>query len=199
MIVLLAGYIAGRLVTDAAPAWDASVAATLRGTRGTPLTHAMQAITALGSPVVLDTVFVVALAFLIVRKRVGDAGFVVLASSGAVLLERVLKQLVNRPRPAGTHLVSAHGPSWPSGHASSSLALYGMLLVLAHRRGSDGECLGVPLAASAIGTTIIVLIGLSRVYLGVHNPSDVAAGWILSGGWLAILTHLARQWRPPKS
>ncbi|HEX4363441.1 MAG TPA: phosphatase PAP2 family protein [Solirubrobacteraceae bacterium] len=194
LLLLLAGYVAGRLVTDAAPAWDARIGAAIHGTRGTPLTHAMQAISALGSPVVLDTVFISVITFLLVQRRVQDVRFLALASSGAVLLERLLKQLVDRPRPAGTHLVSAHGPSWPSGHASSTLALYGALLILAlaDRRERGHESRRVLRALIAAGAALVVLIGLSRIYLGVHNPSDVTAGWIISGTWLTMLTVITR-------
>ena len=201
LLLLLTGYVAGRFVTDASPAWDVSIGTALHGARGTALTHIMRAVTALGSPAVLDVVFVASLAFLLIARRIGDAGFLVLASSAAVLLERLLKHLVDRPRPTDVQLVSAHGPSWPSGHASSSLALYAALLILAFtdRRRGVADHRFVSHALIAAGVVIVVLIGLSRVYLGVHNPTDVVAGWMLSGTWLAVLTLVTRSPREPVS
>jgi undecaprenyl-diphosphatase len=97
-----------------------------------------------------------------------------------MLATNAIKFVLERPRPGGGGLVSVASASWPSGHASSSIAFYGALGALAVR--------GVPPAARvAIWVVVAVLSGLvgaSRVYLGVHYPSDVAAGWLVGGLWL---------------
>lgn len=203
LLLLIAGYAVGRLVTDGLPGWDLTVGEALRGRDDSALTQLMRRITTVGAPVVLDAVFVAAVAVLLLRRRFGDLGFLILASPGAVLLEQLLKRLVDRPRPAGEHLVVVHSPSWPSGHASSSLALYGALLLLAVARGADNARGGRRFARTIViagSVGLLAMIGLSRVYLGVHYPSDVLAGWLLSGSWLAILTLiLLRRMGAPRS
>ncbi|MDI6894898.1 MAG: amidase domain-containing protein [Bacillota bacterium] len=96
------------------------------------------------------------------------------------LFETVLKVLVHRPRPELPHLVSAGGYSFPSGHSFVSFVLYGYLVLLVGRLAPRWRWLRVPLLLVAVG------IGLSRVYLGVHYPSDVLGGWALGAAWLAL-------------
>jgi undecaprenyl-diphosphatase len=124
----LIGYAAGRVITDAHPSWDASLLADLRGPDHGTVTDLMSILTGLGSTAVLDGVFILAMSILLMRRYWGAALFLLLASPGTVLMVQILKHSVNRARPAGHHLAAAHGTSWPSGHASSSVALYGGLL-----------------------------------------------------------------------
>jgi undecaprenyl-diphosphatase len=184
--LLLAGWAAGSLVNDAHPAFDASAVTNLRGTAHSSLTAAMRAITFLGSPLLLDVVFAAALVTLIARRSWRNALFLTLASPGTVLMVQIIKPAVARARPLGPHLTPADGFSWPSGHASSSAALYGALLMIALGTGALAgrrarRTLGILMAA------LLVLIGVSRVYLGVHYPTDVLAAWLLAAGWLTVL------------
>jgi undecaprenyl-diphosphatase len=147
----------------------------------------MRATTWLGSPVWLDIVFGVALAGLLLARAWRQAVFLVLASPGTVLLTQTLKPLVNRHRPPVAHLTTAGGPSFPSGHAASTTALYGALLLIALR---SGRFRGNPRRGLiAVVVVLLALIGLSRVVLGVHYPTDVLAGWLLASAWLALLAH----------
>lgn len=188
-LLLLAGYAVGILIRDAHPAWDAAAVRALRGSDRGALTDVMRAVTSLGPSLWLDAVFFAAVTGLLVRRRLRDLRFLLLASPGAVALELILKAAVNRPRPPGHHLVAAGSPSWPSGHAASSLALYGALLVLAlaHSQRRTAGARWVRRAAIALTAVLVALIGVSRVYLAVHYPTDVVAGWLLAGSWLAIV------------
>jgi undecaprenyl-diphosphatase len=184
--LLLAGWAVGSLVTSDHPAFDAAVVTDLRGAPHSGLTGAIRAITWLGSPLTLDVVFAAALVALLVRRSWRHALFLTLASPGTVLMVQLIRPAVDRARPLGPHLTPADGSSWPSGHASNSAALYGALLlialstpVLSGRRAR--RTLGVLVAA------LLALIGLSRVYLGVHYPTDVLAAWLLVTGWLIAL------------
>lgn len=186
--LLIVGFAIGSILTAAPPSLDASTVDTLRGARTGALTTAMRAITWLGSPVVLDFVFAATLAVLLVKRARRKVLFLALASPGTVLMIQITKAVVARPRPPGLHLTAAEGLSWPSGHASSSAALYGALLLLI----LDTGALSTPrarLAAKLLVATILVLIGISRVYLGVHYPSDVIGAWLLTAGWLIVLAR----------
>lgn len=184
--LLLLGCITGSLISDAHPGFDASVADALRGPRTGALTTIMRTVTWLGSGPWLDVVFAAGLGTLLLRRRRRAAVFLILASPGTVLMVQIIKAAVGRSRPLGAHLTPATGPSWPSGHASSSAALYGALLLIAlgsgvlrgkrARRGAGLLCVG-----------LLAMIGLSRVYLGVHYPTDVLGAWLLVTGWLTVL------------
>lgn len=96
--------------------------------------------------------------------------------AGGTVLNLLLKQVFAAPRPdLLPHLDIVHTYSFPSGHAAGNMMVFGALAMLAGRRRVYG-------AAAAI----IALIGVSRVWLGVHWPSDVTAGWIEGLGWLAF-------------
>jgi len=95
----------------------------------------------------------------------------------------VLKQVFNRSRPTLEHLVTVNSLSYPSGHAMSAMAFYGFLTYLCLRY-SMRRWLKILLVVLLV--TVILSIGLSRIYLGVHYPSDVAAGFIGGLIWVAF-------------
>jgi undecaprenyl-diphosphatase len=137
--------------------------------------HLARWLTHLGDPVVVTTATVVAAALLIVRGRRSAAIALLVSRAGAIVGSSGLKLLVDRPRP---HLVPAlahaSGASFPSGHALGSAALWGTVALLVSR--------SVPRAgAVAIATVVPVLVAVTRVFLGVHYPSDVLAGLVI--GW----------------
>jgi undecaprenyl-diphosphatase len=183
--LLLAGWAAGSAVANDHPAFDTAAATDVHGAPHTSLTDAMRAITWLGSPLLVDLVFAVALVMLLMRRSWRNALFLTLASPGTVLMVQIIKPRGPRP-PLGARLTPADGSSWPSGYASGSAAVYRALLLIARRtRVLTGHrarrTLGILVAA------LLALIGVSRVYLGVHHPTDVLAGWLLVAGWLPVL------------
>ena len=111
-----------------------------------------------------------------------------------------VKLLISRPRPAGNDLVAqASGFSFPSAHSATSMALYATLTLIVAQR-----CQGSARAAVALaGASVVLAVGLSRVYLGAHYPSDVIAGWLtgavlVTGSWL-LVRRLAPGARPAPS
>lgn len=187
--LLLTGWIVGSLVTQAQPGFDGAIVTALHGPRAGALTTGMRAITWLGSTVWLDVVFAIGAGALLINRRWHSLVALLLASPGTVLMVQSIKALVGRARPPGVHLTAAAGGSWPSGHASSSTALYGVLLLIAlgsaPRAGRRARRAAMILVAVLLG-----LIGFSRVYLGVHYPTDVLSGWLLCVGWLIVVQRL---------
>ncbi len=103
-------------------------------------------------------------------------------------LYKLIKEIVQRNRPEETlHLIQQGGYSFPSGHAMTGLVFYGLTLyfILSFIKKSS-----IRWMLLAIGVTYIFLIGFSRIYLGVHYPSDVLAGWCLGGLQLMLILRL---------
>ncbi|WP_246079353.1 phosphatase PAP2 family protein [Paenibacillus piri] len=102
---------------------------------------------------------------------------------GSALLNWGLKAVFHRARPTIHRIVEATGYSFPSGHSMSAFTLYGIIAFLLWRHTSPASS---RIALIAFSSAMIVAIGLSRIYLGVHYPSDVLGGYLASGSWLAI-------------
>ncbi len=149
--------------------------------------EAVRDITSLGSATVLVLVSLIVIGFLLMSSAEGAAGLVAVAVGGGMLLVRLLKGFFERSRPdVVPQAVQVFTNSFPSGHATLSAVTYltlGALLARVERpRAARMYFLGVAI-------TLTVLVGLSRVYLGVHWPTDVLAGWCVGGAW-AILCWL---------
>jgi len=147
-------------------------------------------ITSLGGATVLGlTVFAVA-GFLLLQGLWRRALFVMVASFGGWFLNGALKQLFQRPRPdVVPHLRDVMSMSFPSGHALQSAVVYltlgALSMHIAERRLTKFYCMTVAMLATA-------LVGMSRIYLGVHYPTDVLAGWLIGLSWALLCWLLER-------
>jgi undecaprenyl-diphosphatase len=164
------------------------------------LTTLMRAASFYGGPVVLVPVsLVVAGAFLVKRWRRG-ALLVVVTLAGAGLLNWLLKFSFARVRPAAYFDYPLPGsPSFPSGHALFAASVFGGLAVLLTARIPNRL---LELAIWLVAILLILLVGLSRVYLGVHYPSDVVAGYAIGAIWVTAVAfgdRLARHRRRRQS
>lgn len=164
------------------------------------LTTAAMDVTALGSLTVLALVVLFVAGLFAALRRWREAGVLLAASIGGVALSQGLKALFGRARPdASLQLVDAINASFPSGHAMLSAVVWLTLGALVAR---FAERRRVKVFALAGAAAVTLLVGLSRVYLGVHWPSDVLAGWSIGGAW-ALAWWLAAQgldrWRPLRS
>ena len=136
-------------------------------------------LSALGSPAVLASGTAAASALAIASHRRRDALELVIASAGAGLLSKIGKHAIERRRPSVVpRLVKAAGFSYPSGHSLASSASYLSLSLILSRRFPAAK----PLVHAA-GAATVAGIALSRIYLGVHFPSDVVSGAWLGAGW----------------
>jgi len=148
------------------------------------LRNAALDITALGGGWVLGLTVFAIVGFLFLQGMGRTALFVFIASVGGWVLNGALKELFQRPRPdVVPHLSEVLTLSFPSGHAMSSASVYltlgALLMRIAERRVTKIYCM-------AIAALVTVLVGSSRVYLGVHYPSDVLAGWLVGLSWAVL-------------
>lgn len=138
--------------------------------------------TALGLTPVISPIALLAVGFLCAHHRMRASLLLVLSMLGGAGLDAVMKNWMHRLRPPAPWLTTASGFSFPSGHAMIAVAFYGMLGYLLIVSLGWPRRLVVPVTA-----VVVLLIGLSRIYLGVHYPSDVLAGFALGGAWSTLL------------
>lgn len=145
-------------------------------------------LTAIGGPTVLGLVVISVAGFLVLQTRYRTAVVVVITMIGGELLDSVMKQFFNRPRPTVVpHMREVYSSSFPSGHAMESAIVY-LTLAAILMRASDTRVTKMYILGIAVLLT--TLVGISRVYLGVHYPTDVIGGWIVGFMW-ALLCWLA--------
>jgi Membrane-associated phospholipid phosphatase len=141
-------------------------------------------ITALGSGAVLGTTVAVIVGFLLFSRRFAAALFLATASIGGATLNSVLKSIFGRTRPEEPlRLIEIDSLSFPSGHAMSSATIYLTIAVLLARM-AEKRWEKIYIFAAALLLSFV--IGFSRVYLGVHYPTDVAAGWAAGVAWAQV-------------
>lgn len=146
--------------------------------------------TALGGVAILTLLTAAVAGFLWLRRQRHSAWFLVLSVSTGIVLGQVLKSVFDRPRPdLVPHGSFVYTASFPSGHSMMSAIVYLTLAALL-ARSLDRWALKAYVMFLAIGATLMV--GISRVYLGVHWPTDVLAGWIIGAAWALLCAMLAR-------
>lgn len=147
-------------------------------------------VTSLGGVTILTLLTVIITGYLMALRRISTALFLLLAIAGGALASRLLKSGYARSRPdLVAHLVEVHTTSFPSGHAMNSAITYLALGALLARAEKDWR---VRIYIITVAILLTLTIGTSRVYLGVHWPSDVLAGWCVGASWAATCSLLAR-------
>ncbi|WP_169740191.1 phosphatase PAP2 family protein [Carnobacterium funditum] len=146
-------------------------------------------ITRLGGVPVMSTAVVLFSSFLIWQSKNKRLAIWYISQSilGAGALNILVKVLFQRERPTIEHLVIQGGFSFPSGHSMGSLISYGgiaFLIFYLYKKST------LSIGVLVIAILLILLIGLSRIYLGVHFPSDVIGGYLLGTSWLTLLIAL---------
>ena len=190
--------LAGEVMEGETQAFDVKIVRALRDAAdpAKPIGPAWMAgalldVTALGSPVVLGLIVLIMTGYLLLEARYLTAAMVLATSISGEVLNELLKLLFERPRPSVVpHLRDVVTASFPSGHAMESAVIYltlGALLM----RVVEGRLTKIYCMAAAIFLTFIV--GASRVFLGVHYPTDVLGGWMLGFLWAALTFQATRR------
>ncbi|MGV9674013.1 phosphatase PAP2 family protein [Nocardia sp. NPDC003482] len=154
------------------------------------VTTAAKAVSDVGGTSAMLTLAVLAGALLVWRRQWAAAVTVAVATAGAGALVVSTKHLIGRARPpVADHLVVETNPAFPSGHSLGSIVVVGVVtgigLCWVRRRA-------VRVAVITVAVTFVVAVGLSRLYLGVHWPTDIAGGWALGGVWLSACLAVFR-------
>ncbi|HBU80360.1 MAG TPA: PAP2 family protein [Paenibacillus sp.] len=164
--------------------FDDSLITWIQGMESQGMTRWMELFTWIGSgiPVVIIAILsmVVLYVFLKHRRELLFLGCVI---AGSAILNTLLKLMFHRARPTIHRIIEVSGYSFPSGHSMAAFSLYGGLafLIWKHIPTAVGRVLMIIVSAM-----FILMIGMSRIYLGVHYPSDVVGGYFMSGCWLAV-------------
>lgn len=146
--------------------------------------------TALGGGAVLSLVSLMVCGYLLLLRKSRAAGFVAFAVISSSLASLALKHMFQRPRPdLVPHFSKVMTTSFPSGHSMLSAAVY---LTLAGLLARMHKSRAVRAYVLLWGGLLSVLVGLSRVYVGVHWPTDVLAGWSAGAAWAALCWLIAR-------
>ncbi|BBB92564.1 MAG TPA: phosphatase PAP2 family protein [Methylomusa anaerophila] len=197
-IVLTLGFSCSMLVLFMELAWktifrhamgvfDSSIIWLVRYFATPALDRVMVSISDLGFGFSYAAIVVTVFAALAVYRRWLEVEGLTLSFAGGAVLNYVLKNLFERARPDAFHLVAAAGYSFPSGHAMVSLCFYGMLAFLLARTVSSWRWRYFLVIVTVL---LVIAIGISRIYLGVHYPSDVVAGYTGGTMWLMFCISL---------
>ncbi len=190
-LVLAFGHIAEEVLEGDSTKFDQSIllffreANDLTNPIGPPWVKGMaRDITALGSYAVLSIITSAVLVYLVMSHQRAAAFWILAAVGGGMLLSNALKLVFERPRPDVVfHATRVFTTSFPSGHATLSAITYltlGALLASLHRP------LNFKIYFLGMAILLTIAVGVSRVYLGVHYPTDVLAGWCIGAAWAAI-------------
>lgn len=146
-------------------------------------------VTSLGGTTVLALVTVATVGFMLLRRKWGGAIFVLVSVAGGTLISSALKAIFDRPRPdLVPHAVEVSSASFPSGHSMLAMVTYLTLgAVLAEVQTSQR----VKIYILGWAVFLALIVGLSRIYLGVHWPTDVLAGWCIGSAWALLCGSVA--------
>ena len=153
--------------------------------RGQGLTTFFRHLTKMGNvgfSAMLIGIIVIVL-FLMLNDKHISIWYLLTTAIGAGALNQIVKYLFQKDRPTVEHLIDQGGYSFPSGHAMGSIIIYGALLYIVFKLINNQVIKTLALVATMI---LVGLIGLSRVYLGVHFPSDIIGGYALGAAWLTL-------------
>jgi undecaprenyl-diphosphatase len=170
---------------------DEAILLALAKLRSPLLNRAMSDVSSLGSPTVIILISVAAFSLLWIVRDHRGAARVVIAAAGAEMWLEILKRIFGRPRPTLVpYLVEFTGLSFPSGHAFAATATYLTLAVVTsrHMQGYRSR-----VAIRFICCAVVTMVSISRIYLGIHYPSDVVGGVLFGILWFYVTGIMLRR------
>lgn len=154
-------------------------------------------LTGWGNTASLTVLTVIVVGYLLVMRKAATAVYLAAAAAGGAVVNSTLKAIIDRPRPdIVSHLVEVSSASFPSGHAMNSAVVFLTLGAVLSRIHTQPRVRAYILTVAVLLT---LTIGFSRVYLGVHWPSDVLAGWLVGGVWATLCWMLAQRLQRQKT
>ena len=189
-LLLLFGSIAEEVVEGDTLKLDRAVLMSFR-TAGNPadligpdwFEEMVRDVTALGSYAFVIIVVTAATGYLLLMRKYGLALLLLAAEGGGMLFSSLLKELFDRPRPDIEHAARVFTASFPSGHATLSAVTFLTLGALLTRVTAERKS---KLYFMTVAIVLTLMVGLSRLYLGVHYPSDILAGWCIGSAWAVL-------------
>jgi undecaprenyl-diphosphatase len=184
-VLVLVGWAVGELWTTIVGSGEVGAIREIASQRSTAVTEAARVVTWAGSAYLLVPLALIACVMLIRAGLPREAVAVAVSLGGAMLISDWVKLLVSRPRPPVEHLQAVTGSSFPSGHATQASAFWFSLVLLSRALGAPPK---VTRVAAALAMLIVLAVAASRVYLGVHYPSDVVAGTLIGTCWAVYVS-----------
>ncbi|MFE8697228.1 phosphatase PAP2 family protein [Cytobacillus sp. FJAT-53684] len=177
--------------------FDSMVISFIQGFENSALTLVMKFFTFIGdtNSVIVLTLLVIFFLYLVLKHRIELILFIV-SIVGSALLNQLLKYSFQRARPDLHRLIEIDNYSFPSGHAMNAFTVYTItsFLLWWHIPTRAGRTILI-----IISVLMILAIGISRIYLGVHYPSDIIAGYFASGCWLGIVIWIFQRYQERRS
>lgn len=196
-LAILFGALAEEVLEGDTAAFDLAILSALRSGANPAdpigpswLHEAARDVTSIGSVVFLGFVLLAGVGYLVLIKKRALAILMAVSVVGGELLSTILKRSFDRPRPAIPHATQVFTASFPSGHAMLSAITFLTVGALLARAAADPR---LKLYFIVLAVFLTVAVGVSRVYLAVHYPTDVLAGWCIGSGW-AILCWTVALW-----
>jgi undecaprenyl-diphosphatase len=190
VVFVLLGWGVGELWTSVVGSIELNAVRDVAAQRTAALSGVARVLTWAGSAFLL---LVLALITCLALARAGlrrEALAVALSLGGAMLISDWVKLLLSRSRPPLEHLQAVTGSSFPSGHATQASAFWFSLVFVLPAAGASPKLAPV---AGGLALLIVLAVAASRVYLGVHYPSDVLAGLLLGAGWAVYVSRCVRE------
>ena len=191
MALLLFAWMAEEVLEAGTIRFDNSIRAAVHQRASPALTVFMRGITLLGSMEVLLPLVLIVVTFLLVRGKRYEAIVLSVTMAGGAILNMVLKLSFHRVRPDPFFdLATPASYAFPSGHALLALCFYGVMVRILSDSLKSREYRWMVWVGAVL---LIGLIGLSRIYLGVHHASDVLAGYAAAIVWISAVTMIVRR------
>jgi len=181
------GWLADEMLEGDTQKFDEFVRNAVHRHAAPEITWLMQGFSFLGSVAVVTTLCVLAIAVFLYLRQARTAALLAITMVGMAVLDITLKLAFHRPRPVGYFGPTPITYSFPSGHAMGSVCFYGVLAAILAARASGRVAKWCIWVGAAL---LIGMIGFSRIYLGVHYPSDVIAGYCAGAVWVAAVGFL---------